>query len=118
MRTRYEWDIKSYEEAAELAAKASAEKGIEYIPVDRGPCVSPRYGYEHAPKVGEPVSEAFNGDSYPAGKIIKVGKNYKRVTTDTGAVFYRRKLTGIWLRSPGGTFAMIHGTHNERNPSF
>lgn len=71
-----------------------------------------------APRVGAPVSYAFNGDYHPDGEITKVGTGPKaRVTTSTGSVYYRWKKTASWIKA-GGTWRMVHGHVDRRNPSF
>jgi hypothetical protein len=68
------------------------------------------------PQVGEKVSEAFNGDSYPRGEIVKVSPTGKKVTTSTGHVFYRdSKRPGRWA---SGGFSMIKGHVEKQNPHF
>lgn len=68
------------------------------------------------PQVGEPVSEAFNGDYYPRGVIVKVSKTGAKVTTSTGHVFTRsRKRPSVWAN---GSFSMVPGHHDKRNPHF
>lgn len=89
-----------------------------YIAIDHGAHVSPRYDVVEAPQVNEPVSYSFNGDSYPDGKIVSITPRTLRVIkTDTGSVYYRRRNSGIWIKK-GGTWSLIKGHHNERNPSF
>ena len=91
--------------------------GDHYLAVDGGEWISPRYDVVVAPKIGEEVSYAFNGDYYPDGTIVSMSESFKRVVTSTGNVYYRRKLTGTW-KMTGGTWGMVHGHINERNPSF
>lgn len=88
-----------------------------FIATDSGAHVSPRYDVILAPAVGDAVSYSFNGDSYPDGFISKISASLRVVTTDTGSVYYRRKLSGAWIKK-GGTWSMIRGHHNDRNPSF
>jgi len=68
------------------------------------------------PKVGEKVSSAFNGDYYPQGEIVKVSPTSKKVTTSTGAIFYRVKDTGCWKEA--GTWSMVRGHVSRLNPHF
>jgi hypothetical protein len=113
------WNFRTFADAEMMAAKANAlNDGETYIATDAGPNVSPRYDVKTLPKVGQEVSYAFNGDYYPCGKIVSVGKGPKAtVKTSTGEVFYRRKLTGGWLKK-GGTWWLVMGTHAKLNPSF
>jgi hypothetical protein len=106
----------SFAEAEKFAAQLTAHFNKQYIPVDHGAHCYPRFDVVEAPVVGEPVSYAFNGDSYECGYITKVSSSLKRVETSTGRVFYRRKLSGVWLN--GKTWSMVHGHVNELNPSF
>lgn len=69
-----------------------------------------------APVVGDPVSYAFNGDSYPCGTITKIAVNYRWIETSEGKRFYRRKQTAAFLM--GKTWYMVHGHINQRNPEF
>lgn len=110
-------DWKSFEQATIAAVLVSKFSGESYMPCDNGEWVYPRYDIVAAPKVGSLVSYGFNGDYYPCGEIVKVGKNSKIVTTSTGKVFYRRKQTATW-KMKGGTWSMVGGHINERNPSF
>lgn len=105
--------------AQELAASASKFSGWKFIATDAGEQVWPRYDVIKAPVVGDEVSKAFNGDYYPVGKIIKIGKNYGRIYVTGGEgelVFYRRKLTGAWLLNK--TWGLVPGSITRRNPEF
>lgn len=110
-------------ERAEQVAKELNEAAVQtverpYIATDAGPHVSPRFDVIARPLVGDAVSYGFNGDSYPDGKIIKVsGKEFRIITTDTGSVYYRRKQSGGWKKQ-GGTWSLLAGHRNERNPHF
>lgn len=108
--TRNDW--KTLEAAKEVAAAL----GPDYIATDAGPNVSPRYDVSKLPQVGDKVSQYFNGDSYPAGTVKSISKSLKLVVTTTGLKFYRVRETGTWRQ--GGTWSMIAGHHNDRNPSF
>jgi hypothetical protein len=89
--------------------------GRVFLAVDNGPNVSPRYDVIEAPKVGDKVSRAFNGDFYPEGIIVKVSASYRRVETSTGVVFFRRRQSAVWS---DGTFSMVQGHISRLNPSF
>ena len=108
--------ICSFAHAEEIAADATKLTNELYIAIDNGDHCYPRYDVIAAPKVGDEVSRSFNGDSYPAGKIVSVSATLKQVKTDTGVIFHRRRQTGVWLNA--GTWGLSHGHHNERNPSF
>lgn len=106
--------IEDAERVAELLNKS--DKSDRYLAIDNGDHVSPRYDVIEIPQVGDPVSRAFNGDYYPAGRIVKISKSLKIITTDTGVRFFRRKQTAKWIES--GTWSMVHGHKSELNPSF
>jgi hypothetical protein len=110
-------DIKDFAAAETLAAARTAETGVQHIAVDDGANRWPRYNVVEAPKVGEFVSQGFNGDYYPVGKIVKIGANYKNITCDDGSVFRRVKQTGGWKLSKS-CFWMVKGNRDARNPSF
>ena len=111
------WDFDTFALAEGMAARAnSLNDGHTYIPVDRGSHTAPRYDVSTLPKVGDPVSYSFNGDSYPCGHVKSISKSLRLVVTTTGEKFYRRGLTCSWLRN--GTWSLIKGHVNERNPHF
>lgn len=110
-------DIESFEFAQRLAASASKLGKRDYLATDEGTCCSPRYDVIEAPMVGDEVSYGFNGDYYPDGKITKVSESYNTITTSTGSTYRRRGDTGCW-KKPGGTWSLVRGHVNERNPSF
>lgn len=108
------WDWKDMETVERLARYVTAMKGKPYLAADRGTSTSPRYDVIEAPCVGDPVSYGFNGDYYPCGTITKITKGW-RVTTSEGKVFNRRKDSSSW-RMVGGTWGMVAGHIDERNP--
>lgn len=111
-------DAKNMSAAITMANWATRDLGELFLAVDRGSSVHPRYDVIRAPKVGEKVSYGFNGDYYPDGVITKVGgTDCSRVYTDTGSVYNRRRKTGSWIKR-GGTWCMVMGHIDERNPSF
>jgi hypothetical protein len=113
----YFHDLKSYAEAQALAEEASkANPTLVILAYDNGPAWSPRYGIMEAPKVGDDVSHGFNGDYYPVGKVEQIGKDYKRIKAG-GVWYYRRKLSPSWIKA-GGTWSLVQGIIDERNPSF
>lgn len=105
-------DFDTYEAAVVIAGLA----GDKYIAIDNGEYVSPRYDVIEAPQVGDLVSYAFNGDSYPDGTITSISKSLKIITTSSGRRYYRRKLTGTWKYSK--TWSLVHGHHHKRNPEL
>jgi hypothetical protein len=112
-------DWRTLEEAAAVAAALNIEyahEGRVYIPTDAGGHVSPRYDVIEAPRIGDFVSYAFNGDSYPSGVITKISKTLRRVETEVGDVFYRRRESGSWVKDR--TWTMVHGYWSKKNPSF
>lgn len=112
----YRGDFDVLADAEKIAAQATEATGKLHIATDSGSGCHPRFDVIEAPKVGDKVSQYFNGDSYPRGTIVSVSKTLKKVTTDTGAEFYRRGNTGAWLIN--GYASMIHGHVSETNPSF
>ncbi len=121
LESRNTW--KTFEAAKEVAAALNDPRPQvqnllrdEYIATDAGAHVSPRYDVIKLPKVGDKVSKAFNGDSYPAGVIKSISKSLKLITTDGGDKFYRVRETGSW-RS-GGTWSLTPGHVYTQNPSF
>ena len=109
-------DMADFAHAGRIAADATELTGKLHIAADRGQYTSPRYDVIEAPVVGTEVSRAFNGDYYPAGKIVKVSASLRRVVTEDGTVFYRRGNTDVWLS--GGTWGMSIGRTSRLNPSF
>jgi hypothetical protein len=110
------WDWKDLASAEYIAAQVTKLTGQLHVGTDSGPCCFPRFDVVRAPAVGDKVSYAFNGDSYPDGEIAKVSPTLQ-VTTSTGHVYRRRKLSGNWVRT-GGTWSLVQGHHYEQNPSF
>jgi len=118
------WGVRDFAHATALAAAMTERGGAAWLPVDYGTSRSPRYTIVPAPVVGAAVSYGFNGDFYPCGNIVRVSSvttGAKRVEArdDAGAVsvFYRHKLSGSWIKA-GGTWCMVAGHRDERNPSF
>jgi hypothetical protein len=117
-RIQYDfWKLTSYADAEALAVKAREDHpDLTILPYDYGYGVSPQFGIIQAPAVGDDVSYGFNGDYYPCGKVEKIGKDYKRIKAG-GEWYYRRKLKPTWIKA-GGTWALVRGIHDERNPHF
>lgn len=113
---QYRRNWESFERATEIAAGLTKLTGDLYLPIDNGTSTWPRYDVIEAPKVGDKVSYAFNGDYYPDGEITHITKTFQ-IKTSAGNTYRRRKNTGSW-RQPGGTWSLVQGHINERNPSF
>lgn len=109
-------DWKSFEEVCAIARALTAITGESYVGTDAGDHVSPRYDIGTVPKIGDPVSYAFNGDYYPDGEVVRITKGL-RITTSTGKVYNRYKNTGCWMMV-GGTWQLVHGHISRQNPSF
>ena len=110
------WDWKTFEQVSDIASMLNAnEDGNTYIATDSGAHCSPQFDVVVAPKVGEEVSKGFNGDYYPCGYIKSISKTMKRIETTTGEAFYRHRQSGNWNN---GTFSLIPGHIDERNPHF
>jgi len=108
--TRNDW--KTLFEATEVADAL----GNDFIAVDEGCHVSPRFDVIKLPQVGDDVSYGFNGDYYPCGQIVSISESLKLIKTSDGSKFYRVKETGSWRMN--GTWTLVKGHVNKRNPSF
>jgi len=106
------WDWKSFEAAQEVAAAL----GLDYHATDAGNGVSPRYDVQRLPQVGDAVSCAFNGDSYPCGTITKISASKRVIQTSEGRTFYRVRKSGCWKHA--GTWSLVQGHVYKQNPSF
>lgn len=115
-RVQDAWDWKSFEEVRSIAMYLTAITGRTYLGVDNSESVSPRFDVIQAPMIGDPVSYGFNGDYTPDGVVVKISKTYQ-VTTSTGSVYRRRGLRGSWMKA-GGTWGLVRGHIDERNPHF
>lgn len=112
----HNWERVVYLAQAATSIYAMRGKQDVFLPVDHGTNSSSRFSVCVAPKIGSPVSRGYNGDYTPEGEITKISKSYRRVETSTGCVFYRKHKTATWKAS--GTWSMVGGHHNDRNPSF
>ena len=115
-------DFPSFEFVTRMAASASALTGEDWIPVDQGPGVSPRYDVMVRPKVGDDASRGFNGDYYPVGKIVSISAApaHRVITVDgpRGKLrFYRRGLSSGWTQA-GGTWGLVKGVVEGYNQEF
>lgn len=109
-------DLESFEEVETLARYLTAMTGKTFLAGDRGSHCSPRYDVFEAPKVGDPVSYSFNGDTYPCGYITKITPKW-HITTSEGKKFRRAGLRP-GFRMEGGTWSLVAGHIYEQNPSF
>ena len=112
---RTSWN--TLEDAQFAADFATVFMDVPFLAIDNGEYVHPRYDIIMAPQIGDEVSYSFNGDTYPAGKIVTISKTMKRITTDEGVIFYGNPETGTWKRT-GGTFFLVKGRIKELNPCF
>lgn len=108
--TRNDW--KTFDAALEVAEVL----GTEYLATDAGQWTSPRYDVIKLPQIGDKVSKAFNGDSYPCGEIASISKSLRLITTTEGSKFYRVRETGSWRNH--GTWFLSPGHVSKLNPSF
>lgn len=113
---QYRWDWEALEQAEEIADQLTENTDKRFIALDNGPCHSPRFDITTVPVIGEKVSYAFNGDSYPDGEVVSISKTLKKITTSTGNSYYRVKQTGCWKRN--GTWSLVGGHRYEQNPHF
>lgn len=109
------WKLTSLAHAQEMAKACTERLGFTCLGVDDGPNISPRYKVITQPQVGDQVSYAFNGDYYPDGEIASISTSLRVITTSTGKRYYRRGQSNHWIQT-GGTWSLIHGHHDERNP--
>ena len=101
-----------------LAQQATELTGKTHTVIDNGPHRRPRYDIIEVPAVGDAVSYAFNGDCTPDGHITHVtAGTFRVIKTDTGSVYYRRKNSGAWVKK-GGTWSLVKGHVDKRNPHF
>lgn len=114
----YRWDFKTLADAEMVAAEATAlNDGNVYIAQDGGESISPRFDVVRAPAKGDPISYAFNGDYYPDGHIKSISKTGKKITSTTGRSYYRtREHSAKWRYA--GTWTLVYGHHDKRNPEF
>lgn len=99
------------------AFQLTLETGKEHIAYKSSYVIDP-YVVTMLPQVGDPVSKAFNGDSYPCGSIAKISKTKAKITTTTGDTFSRVGPNSWKIGGKHGTFSLVSGHHDERNPHF
>lgn len=109
-------DLESFERAEKWAADASALLNKKYLAYQTAYRLHP-YGIMEAPVVGDPISYEFNGDAYPDGYIERVTPSFHTVFSTTGSIYRRKKKSPGWIKA-GGTWWMVPGHINKRNPSF
>lgn len=109
-------DIESFSYAFTLASLLTEKLGRTFLPTDAGGSHYPQFDVIEAPKVGDPVSKSFNGDTYPQGFITRITPTWQ-ITTSTGTKFRRVRESAGW-RQVGGTWWMVGGHIEERNPHF
>lgn len=98
--------------AHEIARSATQLTGDVHLAVNHGQY----FDVCRAPKVGDKCSYGFNGDYYPCGEITYVTNGSAfLVRTSEGAEFRRVKQTAQWKRT-GGTWSLIIGHVDRRNP--
>ena len=115
--SRWDWHHKDgFETVTKIAKELTEATGRHFIGTDAGSSTAPRYDIVEVPKVGDDVSYAFNGDSYPCGQIKSISDSLRLITTTDGSKFYRVRQTGCWRMN--GTWSLVAGVHNERNPHF
>jgi len=102
--------------AHEIARSATTLTGDVHLAVNNGPQHHPRFDVCRAPKVGDKCSYGFNGDYYPCGEITYVTNGSAfLVRTSDGCEFRRVKQTMQWKRT-GGTWSLVIGHVDRRNP--
>lgn len=70
-------------------------------------------------QVGDDVSYCFNGDCYPDGQVARITKSGKYLYTTTGKKYvFGIGVCGAHYTSIGGTWVLVKGIHNDKNPSF
>jgi len=109
-------DLSDLGQAIKVADEISELTGELYLGIDKGEWISPRFDVIKAPKIGDQVSFAFNGDYYPDGVIQHISKSMRVITTDSGKKYYRRGLSGCWKYQQ--TWSLVVGHCSDKNPHF
>ena len=108
-------DCRDAQTGEAVVAQLNEEAGFEkYAVSERGGY--PKYSIFELPQVGDPISYGFNGDYYPCGEIKSISATKKLIVSTTGAKFYRRNNSASWVKN--GTWSMVAGHIDERNPHF
>ena len=113
MKERFE----TMEAAEARAIELENETGEAHVAYESDYPFNP-YVAQRMPQIGDEVSMGFNGDYYPMGKITKISKTYFRITTENGATFTRVGPFSWKKGGKRGTFSLVQGVHDERNPHF
>lgn len=113
-QSRHDW--KNFSDVETVADQLSAFTGDHWVACDKGSGVYPRFDVVQVPKVGDPVSAAFNGDYRPCGFVQKVTDKLQ-VTTTTGHKFRRVKSGAAW-RMCNGNECLVAGHVDRTNPHF
>lgn len=118
--------LDSFEQAEVVAAQLTAKFGKIFLACDNGEHTSHQFGVMEAPKVGDPVSFGFNGDYYPCGVITRITPGWRIYAEDASkpegarrqkTTFNRKKKSSCW-KMVGGTWSLVFGHVDERNPHF
>lgn len=118
--SRHDW--KTFADAAIIAISATIATGEQYIATDAGPGCYPRFDVVRMYEIGDEVSMSFNGDVYPIGKIIRISKTLRKITTKADnkygrtREFYRVGQSGSWRFE--GTWFLCRGNIYKQNPNF
>ena len=104
----------NFDEADAKAKEVTESTGEEHIAATYG---MNDYTIFRMPQIGDEVSYAFNGDYRPCGTIVKITPT-KRITTSTGMTFSRISDTKWKQGGKKGTWSMVRGHIDERNPHF
>lgn len=108
--------MERYDTQAEAEARAAELGDTHHAYYDRT-AVTP-WKVARLPQIGDKVSYAFNGDSYPCGTITKIWKGHKRVITSTGMAFARVGPQAWREGGQRGTWSLTQGHIEKRNPHF
>lgn len=87
----------NYSIARKKAMEVSAFTNKLYIAVDN----SPHFSIIKSPIVGEKVSVKHNNTVKSIGKISKISLSLRKITVDSGDIFHRRNMSGIWQNNSG-----------------
>lgn len=105
-------ELQSDAHATWIADQLTTVTGIQFLAVDAGENVFPRFDIIKAPTVGDDVSMTYKGDFFPVGKIVSISPTARVITTTAGKRFYRKHKTGSWIYD--GTWSLVPGVHTGR----
>lgn len=109
--------FKTMTEAQDRAELLTNQTGEHHVAYESNYSIN-RFIAQRLPQVGDDASMGFNGDYYPCGKIVRISPTYNRITTSNGVAFTRVGPCS-WVRGgKRGTFSLIQGVINRRNPEF